>query len=271
MSRINQTFRGIVLLFLLTSFAGCKEVLYSNLTEREANRMVAVLEVANVPSLRSAGADGTYEVLVEQNDIAIASTLLEAEGLPQEKFKAMDQIFAAEGLVGTPFEERVRYVFALEQKLTESLVGINGVRSASVSINIPEQPRFGDDTMPSTASVILHSEVGFDQQDVIPKIKIHLSNAVPNLEYGEVAVVVFPTGGASVQPISRSTFVSSAEASTSIEPNPDIGALPATVLAPVGFSTARTLTVLAIFRVAGTFLRNLWRGAIYARKFNARL
>ena len=132
---MNLIFR-IILFCALIAAAGCKEILYSNLTEREANQMMAVLKASDVPSTRKIGVDGGHDLLVNPEDIAVASTLLEAQGLPRETFRKMDEIFAAEGLVGTPFEERVRYVFALEQKLAENLTSINGVRSVRVSINL---------------------------------------------------------------------------------------------------------------------------------------
>lgn len=194
---------------------GCKEVLYSGLTETEANEMTTILEVSGVDVSRKRDKDGIYQVLVAEADVAGANSILISNGLPRRRFARMDEVFDAQGLVGTPFEERVRYIFALEEKLTEQLVSIHGVRDARVTVNLPEKARFQETDDYASASLILHYEPDFDVSSSIPKIKSLIANSVQGLEYETVAVVVFPAKSATVLLGARQTgfLVGPAEAS----------------------------------------------------------
>jgi len=187
--RLARTGLVLCAIFVLT---GCKEVLYSNLAEADANEMTTILQTSGVDVSRKRDKDGVYEILVAPEDVARASSLLIGNGLPRKKFVSMDQVFDAQGLVGSPFEERVRYIFALEEKLTEHLVSIHGVRDARVSISIPEKSRFGKETTKSSASIILHHEPQFIVNGAVPKIKTLVASAIQNLDYEAVSVVVFP-------------------------------------------------------------------------------
>ena len=107
---------AILMVAALLVTAGCKEVLYSGLSETDANEMATILEVSGIDASRKRDKDGVYEVWVAGDDVAAANSILVTNGLPRKQFARMDQVFDAQGLVGSPFEERVRYVFALEGK-----------------------------------------------------------------------------------------------------------------------------------------------------------
>lgn len=191
-----QNRRSAIILMAFLAVSGCKEVLYSDLTEAEANEMTSLLEASGIQLSRKWNKDGVYQVLVEKDQIGIANSILVANGLPRKKFVSMDQVFDAQGLVGSPFEERVRYVYALEQKLTESLVSIHGVRDARVTVSLPEKSKLGTATAPASASIILHYEADFDVTGAIPKIKNLVANSVQGLDYEGVSVVTFATQSA---------------------------------------------------------------------------
>lgn len=191
---VRLIFLGLSILLL----AGCKEVLYSGLPERDANEMVAILEASGISASRSVDKDGIYSLLVDGLNVGAATTILKTEGFPKKQFKSVGEIFAAEGIVGTPFEERVRYMYALDEKLSEHLTSIDGIRDARVSVSIPEKSRFDHKARPSKASVILHHEEDFQAAAATPKIKTLISNSVEGLEYDSVAIVLFPAGGTKV-------------------------------------------------------------------------
>lgn len=211
---LKATRRRIVLcLAFVVALAGCKEVLYSNLTEADANDMVSILEASGINTARERDKDSVYEIWVDGNSVAAANVILRAQGFPRRSFVSMDEIFSAEGLVGSPFEERVRYVFGLEEKLTEALISIDGIRDARVTINIPEAPQFRDAPPKSTASVILHYEENFSAQEAVPKIKTMLASSVAGLVYDNVSIVIFPVGGTTVEISPQAGLISAANAS----------------------------------------------------------
>ncbi|KAB7613609.1 EscJ/YscJ/HrcJ family type III secretion inner membrane ring protein [Amylibacter sp. SFDW26] len=188
----------VMMLFVCLMISGCKEVLYSELTEVDANEMATILEASGISVSRKRDKKGIYAVWIEGKNVAVANTILRSQGLPRKKYKSMDQLFAAEGLVGSPFEERVRYIFALEEKLTENLVSIHGIKDARVTVSIPEKKRFSETEEVATASVTLHHEEDFVVQEAVSKIKTLVANAVQGLDYSNVAVVVFPAGGTTI-------------------------------------------------------------------------
>ncbi|WP_342076480.1 type III secretion system inner membrane ring lipoprotein SctJ [Yoonia sp. SS1-5] len=190
---VHRRIRTSLLLALPLLLMGCKEAIYTNLSARAVNEMVATLISANVSASRKEVEAGVYSLMIDKQDLAIATIILDQHGLPSREFRAMDDVFTAEGLVGTPFEEQVRYAFALEQQLTQDIVSIAGVRDAGVTISLPRDEQRGrNEARPGSASVIVHHEVNFNVQAAIPKIKTLISGAIADLDYEQVAVVSFP-------------------------------------------------------------------------------
>lgn len=191
--------RGIVSFVLVAAIlllTGCKEVLFSDLDELEANQMVAVLQAADVASTRRVNADGRYELLVEKAHIGASVLLLQNEGLPKQKFSTLGEIFADTGIVGTPFEERARFMHALNQELASTISAIDGVREARVHIVLPEQSRFDRAGKEASAAVAIYYRSDFEAQNIVPTVKTLLAHSVPELSYDDVAVSLFSASGA---------------------------------------------------------------------------
>ncbi len=246
--------RAFLLLGILL-VAGCKEVVYSGLSEVEANEMVAILEASGISSGRERDKDGVYSLLVEGADVAPAITILKTEGYPRKKFRSMGDIFSAEGIVGTPFEERARFIYALNEELSRTISTISGVRSARVHIMLPATSRFDRDAKSSRASVTIHFEEEFAAQQFVPTIKTLVAHSVPNLEYENVAVALFPVGGASVVRIERPLPGNAANAAT-IDGSGLLPSIPAGIFGP----SANTLLLgLAVLLLPLTVFRSLRR------------
>ena len=101
-----------------------------------------------------------------------------------------------------------------------------------------------------------------------------MANAVPDLEYGEVAVVMFPAGGANVQAVSKTQLFGSVQAATPAGEQSPISL--ASVLA--GHSDGDNTITIIVMSILLTalwlilrLLSRLFRGATSARRFNARL
>jgi type III secretion protein J len=181
------------------TLAGCKEVLFSGLEEAEANEMVAILAAAGLESGRERDKDNVYSLLVEGGDVATATTLLGNQGYPKPKFETLGGVFSAEGIVGTPFEQHVRYIHAMNQELSKTITSISGVKSARVFITAPPKDRYEKAAPPASASVTINHEPGFDAQADVSKIKMIVAHSVPSLDYDDVAVALFAVSGPVVE------------------------------------------------------------------------
>ena len=201
--------------FFLSALAisGCKEVLYSNLDEMEANQMVAVLQAAEVPSSRNKDVDGMYEILVEEAQIGVAVLLLQEQGLPRQKFVSLGDVFADTGIVGTPFEERARFMHAMNQEMASTISTIDGVREARVHVVLPESARFDREGKNASAAIAIYYNELFDAQKIVPTVKSMMAHSIPELSYDDVAVSLFAVGGAQLQISPANSFIATAEAS----------------------------------------------------------
>lgn len=206
---------GPVLLCVTLALMGCKEVLYSTLTENEANEMVAILDASGITAKRERDTDGNYALKVEGEMVADAVTILRNAGYPRQRFRSLGDVFANEGLVGTPFEERARFMFAMNEELSRTISEIDGIRSARVQVMIPAPDKYASVATPATASVALLFEPGYDLSPLVPNIKSLVAHSVPDLDYDDVSVAMFPvdvmtlpTAPAATEPAAKVTAMS---------------------------------------------------------------
>ena len=184
----------VFLAFVLPLLASCGQIeLYSGLTEQEANEMLAVLNRHGITSTKVPQKEGLVALSVPSEVVAHAIEILRSVGLPREKFVRMGDIFKKEGLISSPMEERVRYLFGLEQEIAGTLAKIDGVIAARVNIVLPEAGRAGQPSNPSSAAVFLKVRKDTDLEPMIPQIKVLVTNSVEGLVYEKVTVVLFPT------------------------------------------------------------------------------
>lgn len=192
--------RTLMLFASVILLSGCQEVLYSELTEADANEMVALLVLSGIPADREKDKDKMYSVLVDGDDIALAVTVLKNSGLPREKFASLGEIFGDPGVVGTPFEERVRFAYATNEELSHTITQIKGIETARVHVVIPPEERFGKSSEPARASVAIFHDRSFAPSEYSGRIKTMVAFAVPGLEIENVSTSFFLTPGFVVQP-----------------------------------------------------------------------
>lgn len=172
--------------------AACDDPLYTNLSEREANRMVALLRQQDISASRAFDAEArTYTISVSSSQFASAVSILEANNLPSARFVSLGDVFAAQGLVTSPFEERARFVHAMNQELSHSISGIKGVMEARVHLVIPEGNPLDPGTEKARASVFVYHSRHFSIPINLPKIKMAIANSVDKLSYENVSVMTF--------------------------------------------------------------------------------
>ena len=180
-----------LLLLLCLFVAGCKSELYSNLTEREANQMLAVLLDAGVVAQKKSAGTGV-SILVDESQFARAMSLLEARGLPADRYTSLGEVFQKEGIVSSPVEERARYIYALSQELSQTIAQIDGVLTARIHVVLPETDMLGRGFNPSSASVSIRHRTDAPIEALTPNIKMLVANSIEGLVYDNVTVVNFP-------------------------------------------------------------------------------
>jgi type III secretion protein J len=174
---------------------GCSnQELYSQLSERQANDMVAVLRSAGIEADKHAH-DGRFAVTTAARDFPQAVRTLNAQGYPRETFDTIGQVFRREGFVSSPLEERARLVHAMSQEISNTLARIDGVVAARVHLVMPERHPLVDKVQPSAAAVFIKHRPGKDLSSQVTQIKALVVNSVEGLSYDGVTVALFVAEG----------------------------------------------------------------------------
>lgn len=179
-------------LLLLAALAGCNEQdLYTQLSERQANEMVAILRSAGLEADK-VHQEGGYAVRTAAGDFAEAVRTLNAQGYPRETFDTIGKVFKREGFVSSPLEERARLNHALSQEISNTLASIDGVVMARVHLVVPEHNPLVDKPAPAAASVFIKHRPDRDLSAQTAQIKALVVNSVEGLPYDNVTVALFP-------------------------------------------------------------------------------
>lgn len=188
---------GVVLLIL----AGCsQESLYSDLSEQEANEMVAALSLAGLDASKQKLKGNAFSVSTAQEDFAQAVQLLKNHGLPRERYDTLGDVFAKEGFVSSPLEERARLNHALSQEIASTLSSIDGVVLARVHLAVPPKNDLNDTTAAASASVFVKHRHDVDLTGSVARIKALVVNGIENLPYENVTVALFEAQGGGQSP-----------------------------------------------------------------------
>jgi type III secretion protein J len=193
--------RWILLLLLALLLTGCNRVdLYNDLDEQDANEMQAILLRQGIDCDKTVGKELTCTLRVAKSQLAAAVEILKGQGYPKDKFTNLGTIFKKAGLVSTPQEDRIRFIYALSQEVAETISQIDGVITARVHIVLPENDPLSEYFQPSSASVFIKYRQTLDIQQFIHPIKQMVVNSIEGLNYEKVSVVPFPTPVVSAAP-----------------------------------------------------------------------
>lgn len=179
-------------LMIVVVFAGllqaCDTALYTNLGEREANAMVAVLLREGIAASRKVQDNDQLSVVVDEKRFAQAMAVLDNAGLPGQSFSNMGQVFKSNGLVSSPVQERAQMVYALSEELSHSVSEIDGILAARVHVVLPDNDLLKRVISPSSASVLVRYDPAVDINQLIPQIKTLVANGISGLNYDGVSV-----------------------------------------------------------------------------------
>jgi flagellar M-ring protein FliF len=163
-----------------------KAVLFSNLSDDDAARIVDKLRSANIPY--EFGPDGTT-LLVPETQVHETRLMLASENLPSGGgvgFEVFDQQRFGE----SEFSEQVKYHRALEGELARTISHLAGVKRARVHLVLPTRSLFAANEQDASASVVVHLVPGWKMRDDQVRGIVHLvASSVRGLDPEKVTLV----------------------------------------------------------------------------------
>jgi type III secretion protein J len=186
-----------LLALLLGLLGGCSGqiTLQTGLSDRDANEIVTLLRRNGIHATKTQVKTGVT-LAVAETELARATELMQAAGLPRRAHDQLGQIFKKDGMISTPMEERARYLHALSQELEFTLSQIDRVVVARVHVVLPERVAPGEPVQPSSASVFVKFRAPFDEDLLVPRIKRLVASSIPGLssedEQHKLSVVLVP-------------------------------------------------------------------------------
>lgn len=183
----------------LLALCACQENLYSKLDEKDATAMMATLMEQGVACGKVKAKEG-WDLSVDKGDLPAAVRILEREGYPRYEYKDVGQIFGSKGLISSPQEDRIRYIYALSQEIAETISQMDGVLASRVHLVLPENDPLSASLKPSSASVFVKYLPTSQVPRNLTQIKQLVLTGVEGLSMDNVSVVAVP--GTRVGPVS---------------------------------------------------------------------
>jgi flagellar M-ring protein FliF len=160
-------------------------ILFENLKPQDAALIVQYLDKKQIPyKIPQNGVIEVPKEMVQKVRLDVA-----AQGLPKSS-KVGFELFDKSSFGATDFEQRIKYLRALEGELARTIESIAAVEEAKVNIAIPKPSVFVDKQLPPTASVLIKLR---PNMILTPKqiqgIKWLVASAVPGLKPDNVKIV----------------------------------------------------------------------------------
>ena len=192
MEAFRKSRRAAVMIACLW-LAGCTTQLYDNLSEGEANAIVAALMENGMRAEKRSGTEETYSVFIAPDDFARAMRALESRALPGRRFDDLGRVFGKDAMFSTPMEEKARYLHAMQEELAHTVSLIDGVLAARVHLVLPEQDQLGRALQSPTAGVFVRHADDERHDPVMHSSEIRrlVAAGVPNLSPDDIVVSFF--------------------------------------------------------------------------------
>ena len=187
-----QKLKAIAVGLCLLLLTGCKVQLYTGLTEKEGNDMLAILLDDDIEAEKSINKDGIVTLTVGNNDVSRSIRLLRAHGYPKDRFSSVSDIFPKDSLISSPTEEKARYTYSMSQELSATLSMIDGVLTARVHVVLPQDSGSNEETFPSSSSVFIKYTPDLELTGFVPKVKTLVANSIEGLSLDKITVSLFP-------------------------------------------------------------------------------
>lgn len=203
MPRKNDFLKALLVLGLflgLLAAAGCgRDVLYNNLTQEDANKVMVLLSQHGVHAeLESEKKQNEifWIVKVGKKDLDKARSLIVASNVISPKAPGLQEVYQGKGNTGwirTPAEERARYLLALKGEVSNALKRLPEVVDADVVLNVPEKSKLSSAQVERpTASVVIKAQKPVLGEAALNEVTIQqwVANTVEGLAARDVAVLI---------------------------------------------------------------------------------
>jgi type III secretion system YscJ/HrcJ family lipoprotein len=170
---------------------GCNEDLMADLSERQANEAIALLQRHHVDASKQAAGKKRFKVEVEKAHFAQAAELLRVYGLPIAEDAPISSLFPPDALVNSPTAERARLISGLEERLSQTINHVEGIYGARVHASYPVFSRDNGVEVPMHLAVMLNYEGTIADSILAEQLKQLARNSFEALSYDNISVVVF--------------------------------------------------------------------------------
>ncbi len=153
------------------------EKLLFNLTQEQANQVLAVLQQHNVSASKEGTLKAGYTVAVNKSESTAALSIINQYQLPWSADVQIAQAFPEGALVTSPNAEQARVISLQEQRLEQSLRMIAQVVNARVHVSYPAFNNDSSRTPTGHVGVIITYKGEIDDNLFIPQIKHLIKNS----------------------------------------------------------------------------------------------
>lgn len=174
--------------------SACNEnTVLENLTQDQANQVLAILQQHDISAQKQGSLKGGYSVSVNPKESTAALSLINQYQLPWSAEVQIAQAFPEGALVSSPTAEQARVLSLQEQRFEQSLRLISQVVNARVHISYPVVANEQEDKQASMHVGILITYKGeIDENTFIPQIKNLIKNSLLKVRYEDISVALFP-------------------------------------------------------------------------------
>lgn len=178
---------------LFPLLSGCKDQsLLTNLDQRQATEIQAVLQKHQITSTRKALGKGLFDVSVKKEDMGIAIQILEEYQLPTLSRIEVTQLFPSDALVSSPQAEKARLISAIEQRLEQSLLTIDHIIDARVHVSYPISPTERIIPTPHASALVFYEEGMLDNNQLTDDVRAFIHNAFNDMNEDNITVLLYP-------------------------------------------------------------------------------
>lgn len=156
---------ALAILVSTVLLTACQEEILHDLSEREANKVIRHLNVANLTSTKVQQPDGRWAIAVDRGEIVSALAHLDTQRVLSQRDGLAQP--SKGSIIPSREDQRFRYERALATSIEESLAAIPGVLEPRVHINMPDQdPLFpAHDARTGSGSVLLVVDASYGASD----------------------------------------------------------------------------------------------------------
>jgi type III secretion protein J len=168
----------------------CRTDLLTQVSENDANEVLDALYGVGIDAGKVQAGDKMFTVQVAEARMGDALRVIQERGLPRPRHSDLGVLFKKEGLVSTPSEERVRFIYGVAQQLSASLTQIPGVLYASVQPVMPSNDPLADKVKPASASVLIKHDPNANVEALRPAIKDHVMRSIEGLNHDNISLTL---------------------------------------------------------------------------------